>query len=218
MGFFLSATQLNPNDDTTSGLGETITSTRFSAAEKCWIGIKTNNYLLPTNAGTGFIGYTNADLRPGARGDSGLVASDTGTGTTPPLYFWRPKDSLSFVSGAIVDGTTSAGTFNDCYLHLPEDPANAGGYATLVMLRITRPNENSHALTVSIKQGTHSSDVLFTSDPSAGTLEVNLANYPPVVQTKIVNNMVNIPDALYLYWPFLNSRLRCHALGFSKAG
>jgi hypothetical protein len=122
------------------------------------------------------------------------------------------------VSAVIQDGTTGVANFNDCFIHLPEDPANAGGYATLVMLRITRPNGTSHALTVRIKQGTHSSDILFTSDPSADRLEVNLYNYPSVVQTKTINNMANIPDALYLYWPFLNSRLRCHALGFAKAG
>jgi hypothetical protein len=116
-------------------------------------------------------------------------------------------------SGDVMGG----GTFSGVNPHFVQDVTGAGGYATLLMLRIQRTNSlHGPSLTVSIKQGTHSSDVLFTSTPTLDLLETNMANYPTTVQSHQVNRVVHVPDALYCYWPFHNSRLRVHALGFMK--
>jgi hypothetical protein len=225
VGFLLSLCgDANPteDDDPVTGIGpETVTGGNDPGPAFSWIGIKTNNDSLPTAPTVGFIGYSAYSEI--SQFDSELVSSDSGIGTIT-TNFWRPRS----VRLGIPDNSTSAvimdtgdlmggGVFTNVNPHFVQNVAGAGGYATLLMLRIQRTNSlHGPSLTVSIKQGTHSSDVLFTSTPTLDLLESNMANYPTTVQSHQVNRVVHVPDALYCYWPFHNSRLRVHALGFMK--
>jgi hypothetical protein len=216
VAFLLSLTQTTA-DDTITGLAETITAGTDPGPDFSWIGIKTNNDSLPTAGNVGFIGYS---AYPGIfHFDSELVSSDSGIGTVT-ANFWRPRGlqfggADNFTSAVIMDSgdLMGGGRFSGVNPHFVQDVTGAGGYATLLMLRILR---SGSSLTVSIKQGTNSSDVLFTSAPTLDVLETNMANYPTTVQTHTATRMVHIPDSLYLYWPFHQSRLRVHALGFMK--
>jgi hypothetical protein len=211
--FLLSLTKTDDDDDTTD-LGETIDLGANPNTEFVWIGLKTNNDLLPIGgANVGFIGYTNW-VNP--QFTSNLVTSDEGIGTDNAFY-WRPRPSSNnSAAAAVTDGLGTRANFTNVNPHFVQDPDNTAGYATLLMLRVTRPNASSRNLTVSIKQGTHSGDVLFTSTPSNDVMEANMADYPSTVQTHTIPNMQNIPDSLYAYWPFHESRLRIHATGFLK--
>lgn len=218
VGFFLSATD-DTADDTTTGLAETIVVPTLPVPPPenyWWCGIKTNNDLQPTANDTGFIGFSNWQGDNRGTNDSILVSSDAGiaAGTA----FWRPKNEFRDSYSALIYDSARAIFFSNVQPHFPQDPATvAAGYATLLMLRVQRASSGSRQLTVTIKQGTNSGDVLFSNDPSLDRLETNMANYPSVVQSRAtLGDMANIPNALYLYWPFANSRLRCHALGFMK--
>jgi hypothetical protein len=219
VGFFLSVTD-DTADDTTTGLAETIDVPQLvipPPENYWWCGIKTNNDLQPTTGNnTGFIGFSNWQNANRALPDSILVSSDAGIGAGPA--FWRPKNEFRDSYSALIHDTGRAIFFSNVQPHFPQDTATvAAGYATLLMLRIQRPTPASRALTVTIKQGTTSGDVLFSNDPSLDRLETNMASYPSVVQShSTLGDMINIPNALYLYWPFSNSRIRCHALGFMK--
>lgn len=227
VGFLLSLTQTTLDDDTTT-LAENIplVGDEVPPEDRYWIGLKTNNDLLPLNNGVNFIGFTNFSTGNHNQGTSSVVSSDAGIGTTN-AYFWRPKNDFDNPACAyILEGVFDWPRFTDIQQHFAQVPASAGGYATLLMMRITRasgeggngngkgPGGSPTPLTVSIKTGGFSADVLFTNTPTLDLLETNLAAYPAVVQT--VTAALPAPDALYLYWPFHSSRLRCHALGFMK--
>lgn len=223
VGFFLSVCKPDPDDNVITALDETL-AVQSGAEDRFWIGLKTNNDLLPLAPNTGFIGFTNALIPPSfALWVSDLVSSDEGIGTTN-TNCWRPRVRVAggavddAVSARIADSGANLPTlvFNNVNSHFPQFTDPTHGYATLLMLRLQRPTPTSGVIDVSIKQGTHSGDVLFSNTPTLDILEQNLANYPTVVQTKRANGMVHIPDALYLYWPFHNSRLRVHCLGFMK--
>jgi hypothetical protein len=219
VGFFLSVTD-DTADDTITGLAEIYPYAAGNGSDKYpWIGVKSNTDSLPGQGQfDAFVGYSNSLV--GDVEGSELVTSDEAIGVTN-ANFWRPRTLIvggvpnDQFSAVIVDqGGLRAPPFSGVQPHFPQNTTGAGGYATLLMLRLTRPNPTSPSLTVSIKQGTNSSDVLHTNAPTLDLLATNLANYPGTVQTKTVNTMADPLEALYVYWPFMNSRIRIHCLGF----
>lgn len=222
MGMFLSLTKA-ANDDDPSALGETIAqpSSMVSPPEdRVWIGFKDSGADLPTaRTGVVFIGFGNAfPAPPPTRGESILSSSDIAVGTTN-AYYWRPRNSLSNQFAALVTdgGISRAHSQNGIQQHFPQDVANAGGYCVLLGLRLTRPNPASHIITTLIKtNGVWSADMLYTSTPTKELLESNLDPWPTQVQQLGPATLSSVPDSLFAYWPFHNSRLRIHAWGIMK--
>jgi hypothetical protein len=214
---FLSSVTDDVADDTITGLAETIAQPGLTTSDRLWIGLKTNDDLFPKNAGVTFIGFTNCTVFLNETGgDSFLTSSDSGIGTTNS-NFWRPGNSLYPVTGAIWDGGTPKPATILKPMHFAQDTTGAGGYAALHMLRLTRPSSGSSSpITVTTKTGTNT-DVLFTSTPTLDLLQTNLQNFPTTVSQMGPVTLSKVPDALFCYWPFFNSRLRLHAVGFLSA-
>jgi hypothetical protein len=218
VGFLLSLTKAAADDDPT-GLAEEITG-NLGASDRFQVG------LTDRQTGTIFIGYTNRGQgsRPITTGTSKLVSSDIGIGTTN-AWFWRPKNSISdhwSFQMVDADGVQRAISTDGSQIHFPQDVANAGGYAVLLSMRLTRDNTTTRAkiITVTIKKATaggHSGDVLFTNLPTAALLQTNLQSFPATVQQFGPVEMSQVPDVMFVYWPFRNSRIRIHAMGVVKA-
>lgn len=220
IGLLLSLTKAAADDDPT-GLAEEFAG-GTDVADRSWIGIKTRDSSFPRTPGTVFIGYSTADrgVHDGL-GHSKLVSSDSGIGTTN-AYFWRPKNTSEDLYGLFMtlDGAgapimTTDGTQH----HFAQDPSNSGGYATLLMIRLQRPDTgpNAKRLTVSVKTSTgHSGDVLFTDTPTKDLLQNNMEAFPGTVQQIGPVVLSSVPDAFFLYWPFHDSRLRIHCMGIEK--
>jgi hypothetical protein len=223
VGFFLSVASATVDDATTyPGLAETIPlpgSGQMLPQDRYWIGLKDRSSALPKSGGTQFIGFTNAlSALQESQGTTVLSSSDLGVGTTN-AFFWRPNNSFSnTLTAGIFEGVQSRGTFghDGVQQHFAQVPASAGGYATLLLIRVTRPGGGSNQYTVQMKKsaaGQHSGDVLFTNTPDQATLLTNLDGFPATVEQIGPVTLANFPDALYFYWPFHNSRLRIHAIG-----
>jgi len=87
------------------------------------------------------------------------------------------------------------------------------------MLRLTRPNTDVSApITMTYFHGTNTNDVLFTSTPTKDLLQSNMESYPGTVTTLGPVTISAVPDSLFLYWPFHDSRLRIHCMGILKVG
>jgi hypothetical protein len=219
VGFFSSVTDDTVDDPASpiTGLAETIAQPGLTVSDRLWIGLKTNDDLFPKNAGVTFIGFTNCTMLPGGEinGDSFLASSDAGTGTSN-TNFWRPGNSTLPVTEGIWDGGTPKAGIG-IPMHFAQDTTGAGGYAVLHMLRLQRPGSGaSSPITVTIKTGTNM-DVLFTNTPTLNLLQTNLQNFPTTVSQMGPAVLSKVPDALFCYWPFFNSRLRLHAVGFLSA-
>jgi hypothetical protein len=167
-----------------------------------------------------FIGYTNANTpRPfSSMGTSQLVSSDSGIGTTNS-NFWRPKNNQSDIRAMFqtIDNDLTLGqAHNGAQIHFAQNTGGAGGYATLLMMRLRRPNHDSKTITVTIKSDpvAHNGDVLYTNTPNDALLRSNLEAFPTNVETIGPDTLSVVPDAFYLYWPFDHSRLRIHEMGF----
>lgn len=224
IGFCLSLTSSGADDagNPTTNLAETISAggTLLSINDRVRIGV------VSSVTSKLFLGYTNAgNLRRNySLGDSGLVSSDIGIGTSNSDY-WRPKNSVNDAYAlSIIDGDNEIRNAADgSQLHLVQNytGGHAAGYSTVVALRLTRDNPDGRAkiITMSVKKATaggHSSDILFTSTPDLATLQANLESFPTNVQTLGPVELSEVPDTLYMYWPFHNSRLRVHAHGIVK--
>jgi hypothetical protein len=177
--------------------------------------------------GTVFCGYSNlpANGRLISLGQSKLVSSDIGVGTTNARY-WRPSHGSPPPHGDIdavhiIDGGISRSTAPDgSQPHFVQDPATAGGYCTLFALRFTRSDAHgrSRIITMQVKKTAsgHSSDILFNTDPSVTILESQLESFPTTVNTLGPIELSHVPDTMWFYWPFLQSRLRIHCCGILK--
>jgi hypothetical protein len=178
-----------------------------------------------TDRATGqtFMGYSNCDpsSRPfgTSNGDSMLVSSDGGIGTTN-AFFWRPKNSRSDSDSAlIIDGQQLRRRGGDgTQIHFAQVPASAGGYATLLALRLQRDSGTSRTISMTVKRDTvnHKGDVAFSNDPSSVILKSYLDDFPATVQQLGPVPVGHVPDTLFLYWPFPKTRLRCHSCGLVK--
>jgi hypothetical protein len=220
VGFFLSVCSL-AGDDTITTLGEIITNPGspdgLGPQDRYWIGLKDRGAALPKNPESVFVGFSNAspaDHTIEPSGNSRLTSSDLGI-TATNVNFWRPNNSENQSrSGGIWQGFHNRFISGDgVQQHFVQTTAGAGGYATLLALRITRPDKDSKRLTARVPHiAQHSADVLFTDTPTLALLKATLQAFPATVQ-QWNGTLLSVPDALYLYWPFNNSRLRCHALG-----
>ncbi len=184
-----------------------------------WIGVKARRdaQLFP---GT-FIGFTNH--LGTAQGDSLLVSSDIGIGTSDANY-WRPKNGndpdpagsggFAFFDGGAWRRNGTAGIEQ----HFVQDATGAGGYAGMLGIRLTRPNISSQLITATVKtDGAHSGDMGYSNTPTADALRTAMESWPAMVQTIGPVELSAVPEALYFYWPFRNSRLRIHSCAVLKA-
>jgi hypothetical protein len=175
-----------------------------------------------------FCGYSNlpARARTISQGSSDLVSSDIGIGTTNTRYY-RPRHGTPPPNGDndiahIIDGGRALSSAPDgSQMHFVRDPATAGGYCTLFALRFTRadPHGRARVITMQVKKTAsgHSSDFLFSTDPSATVMQSQLEAFPTTVNTLGPVELSQVPDYMKLYWPFSQSRLRIHAVGVLKA-
>jgi hypothetical protein len=224
-GFFLSITD-KTNDDLITGLAETINlGVRLFPADRYWIGFKTNEIAWPRTENVVFIGYSNTMVGPvGVQsgetlGNSVLASSDAGIGAGSN-YYWPNNSHNPSWSVIITDGQPiRRQSLTGAQQHFAQVVGGAGaaGYATLLALRLTRPNVQSKLVTISFKSvPAFSSDILFSSTPTKEIIETNLLDFPTSVQTRGPTQLRRVPDALYFYWPFRNSRLRIHSIGVLK--
>lgn len=229
VGFFLSLTQAAA-DDTITGLSETLddgsTSGLVPLKSRYWIGVKVRDTFFPGSIGTTFIGFTNTH---GFNNGGGLATEDFGTSVlassdeaigTSNTNFWRPSNGnyADSLGGMFENSFPRIAGSDGIQQHFPQNTAGAGGYAVLHALRLTRPNSSSAIITAQIKSSvTHSGDMLFTNTPTSDLLISTMQAWPTTVQQWGPAQLSRVPDALYLYWPFRNSRLRVHAMGVLKA-
>jgi hypothetical protein len=215
VAFFLSVCSAS-GDDTITTLGETLVHPVGPISDYFFIGLKDNSTLFPVQAGSVFIGYTNMfGNGPTGKGDSDLVTSDLAIGTTNADY-WRPKNSNGDIySAQIYDGIMSRGLGINLNTHFVQNYSggHAAGYATLLMMRITRHSPTSTVVTVSMKTGANSTDVLFSSTPTKTILQSNMESFPGTVYQFPATTLSAVPDSLFCYWPFHLSRLRIHCAG-----
>lgn len=219
VGFFLSICgDADPGeDDTITGLAEDLTSPISPITDQFFIGVRNNGTEFPGTGGVVFIGWTNINVIPLRL--STLVSSDAGTGTTNSNY-WRPAQNADgLIRGAnclIADGAQqrSATTSPIHFAQANIGGAGPAGYATLLMLRLQRPNPDPTApVTVTLKNSSTSGDILFSSTPTKALLQSSLEAFTtPVFQLGPVT-ISAVPDSLFWYWPWHNSRLRVHAAG-----
>jgi hypothetical protein len=216
LGFFLSLTDA-VNDDLPApptGLAETIPNpSLLPFFERYWLGV-----LNPSVPGV-FLGFTNnGQTISDPQGDSTLVSSDAGIGTSN-TNFWRPGNSK--------DNTWSAAIFNahmkrsapvdNLQQHFPQNAATvAAGYAVLLALQLLRNTPTSRNIWMKIKSSTKSADMLYSNTPTKELIQQAMANWPPSVQLGPVT-LSAVPNAFYFYWPFRKSRLRVHSLGLLRA-
>jgi hypothetical protein len=207
VGFFLSLTSAL-SDDTTTGLAETITNPGTDGTQRYALGVL-------RAGGDTFIGFSNNV--PGGGGDSVLVSSDAGIGTTN-ANFWRPANSSNnALSAAIYDsGAFRAYGVDGLQQHFVQDPVGAGGYAVLLGLQLLRDNAQSNTVRVNIKSSGNSADMLYSNTPTLDVLHQALEAWPASKQMGPVT-LSAVPDRFYFYWPFRNSRLRIHSYGVVKA-
>lgn len=209
-------------DDTITGLTETIGSTpseflpwtdRFSLG------------LTDSRSGTVFLGYTNKlSSREPSTGSSKLISSDGAIGTTN-TNFWRVHNGMEVngvASLAIVDtNVIRARSVDGSQIHFIQDTTGAGGYATLVALRFQRDNARGREkiITMTVKKNAagHTGDILYTNTPSETVLEDNMRTFPTTVQQLGPVELSQVPDTIWAYWPFSNSRLRIHCYGILRA-
>lgn len=223
VGFFLSICgNADPGeDDTITGLTETIGSGQYD-----FLPINDRFRLGVTDSHTGqtFLGYTNlhqGHVTGSTVGSSNVVSSDGALGTTN-TNFWRVKNGVTDAATLkIWDGDLiRAHGVDGSQLHLPQDTAGAGGYATLVAMRFTRPDAHNRAklITMTVKStgGSHSGDILYSNTPNQTVLEENLQSFPATVQQLGPIELSQAPDTFFVYWPFHNSRLRIHAYGLLR--
>jgi hypothetical protein len=220
VGWLLSITKAT-NDDDVTGLAEDIGVDDLlhylAFTDRYQIG------LTDRATGTTFCGYTNlGQVRPMtdllSTGRSRLVSSDLGTGTTNS-NFWRPSNGgRPAAAASITDGQVVLASVNSdgSQQHMVQNVAGAGGYATLLMMRLTRTNPTR--ITVQLPMmGPASADVLFTSSPTSTLLINNLQSFPATVRTLGPVTLSHEPSAISLYWPWRNSKLRIHAMGILVA-
>lgn len=219
IGFFVSLTSTGA-DNTITGLAETTIGSNLTSDLGYYIGAYSNVDPLPGELRPStFIGFTNFPGRISV-GTGKLLSSDIGQGTSN-TDFWRPDSTLRVkIYGAIIDQQIPLATFTSAIQpHFVQNYAggHAPGYATLLGIRMTRPTATSNTLTVQIKSGTLTGDILFSSTPTSALLDSNLAAFPTTVQQVGPVTVQGVPTTLFCYWPFLNSRLRIHAVRVFQA-
>jgi len=214
VGWFLSLTTSGA-DDTITGLSETIASIGNvnPADSRYFIGLKTEGDNLPLTGSEVFIGFSNSQAGGPNReqGASKLLSSDIGIGTTNS-NFWRPDNDYGVIpTGVILEGANLRRAMTQNFPHFVQNVGGAGGYATMLAMRLQRDNPSSRTVRVSFPQNVNSADVEFSSTPTKAELLDKLVNFPASVFNMAAVELSRVPTAWFFFWPFQNSRLRFHA-------
>lgn len=220
VGCFLSVTD-DTGDDTITGLAEDIgatDSTPLDLADRVTIGVTAG----PTAHDYVFLGYTNAGVGrvTPSLGKSQLVSSDAAGGTTNTDY-WRVQNSRndSYASQIIQsDITRAAGGLGE-RPHFPQNftGGHAPGYAALHMLRFTRSGGRGREKIITMQVAHDPTVTLYSSTPTKPILDAALEAFPTTsIHTLGPVELSHVPDSMYWYWPFHNSRLRIHCDGVLK--
>jgi hypothetical protein len=213
VGFFVSLTKPTVDDDPLA-LAETMTDASSVRPQgRFWLGLLKGTGW-PGEPANSFIGFTNhaaSDLDTGA---SALVSSDIGLGTSNAFY-WRPNNVAVPSSSAIMidQRLVRARSPDGVQQHFPQDVAGAGGYCVLLGLQLLRDSPASSMVTLKIKSTGNSADMMYSSAPTNDLLVNALASWPANSIQMGPVQMSMMPDSLFAYWPFSNSRLRIHELG-----
>jgi hypothetical protein len=170
---------------------------------------------MPGTQGVIFAGFTN--VPSGALGDSVLSASNNGIAAGTD-FWWPHNGNDATASALILDGAIGK-AFSPPGLqqHFPNTGALAAGYAVLLGLRFLRPSAQSRYWTMEIKADGTNADMLYSNTPTKETIISNLQAWPAAIQMGPAELSVNVPDALYFYWPFTGSRLRIHSVAVYRA-
>jgi hypothetical protein len=208
-GAFVSVTQAVADDDPTA-LAETVTSAG-TESDRLWLGAKISDNLMPHE--TNFFGVSNT---PATETPQNTILESIDTNTR-----WRAKYAAATNGAAFSDGTTIAVESTLHPFRTIQDPATIGGYATLVLLRMVR---SVVGLTVDhfYVAKTNSGGVDYADagvETTTPTIALIRANFNSAVWTEVLSGPKTFtaePNAFYAYWPFVNSRLRVHALAIEK--
>jgi hypothetical protein len=208
-GAFVSVTQAVADDDPTA-LAETVTSAG-TESDRLWLGAKTSNNDMPHE--TNFFGVSNSPATEGAQ-NTILESIDTNTR-------WRAKHQTATNGVVFSNGTTMAVESTLHPFRTVQDPVTIGGYATLVLLRMVR---SVVGLTVDhfYVAKTNDAGVDYADagvETTTPTIDLIRANFNSATWTEVLSGpktFAAAPDAFYAYWPFVNSRLRIHALAIEK--
>jgi len=208
IGFYLSLTKKN-NDNDPTGLAEDVTY--VSRADRVWIGMKDAGADVPTLSTTNFAGFTCVpDGTP-------KVSLATSTGNRYKLLsnankVWSVINGSVESQNAILasDGSTPAFMFFRS--------AVVTGYASMFLFRVTRPDPDNTILSTFI--GVSSSpfeelDIQWSDTPSIAEIRAKLRTLP-FMRSVAGFDIGFVPNALYFYWPFFNSRLRLHCYVVEK--
>ena len=224
IGFYLSLTKPDPDDDVITGLTETmdgLPGPQLPPQDRYFIGVKDRSKILPGAPGTRFIGYSNLFIDPSipgkSKGGSILVSSDHGIGAGTD--YWRPGNTENtLINFAVTEAAHGFGFWRDgLQQHFPQNVASAGGYALLLAIRLRRNASNDQRVTIEVPTtAIHSGDIAYTSDPSKANLETALETWTVPVVTFGPVQLAAMPDSLFCYWGFHLSRLRVHNWGLVR--
>jgi hypothetical protein len=220
VGFMLSLTSSSANDSISNLAANIVSPVQgLPPTDLYWIGLKDSSDVFPSSVGTQFIGFTNsAGLTGRDNGDSLLVSSDGGIGTTNANYYRPSRNGFgSHFTFQVYDGPRSRGHGEtQSQAHFIQN--NTSAYTTCMAFRLTRPDTRSNARQITtqiakLRGGLSSGDLEYTNNPSAIELQNQLSNFPTLVQQIGPSSMSEVPDTLFCYTPWSTSRLRIHAAG-----
>jgi hypothetical protein len=215
IGFFISACS-SSNDQTITGLTETLTTTGLPA-DRFWMGIKNNsNDALPTTAGTVFAGYGTQVSAP----DNSASSSLTTINSNKEWYIYAVSGILYM---QVWDGTTRKAFGDTLHLTVPQDASGSGtsGHGGLVLMTLTRPNGTSTTVTVTgynlVRLSITSATLIFSDTPSIAAIRNEFRNLSAYNAVALSSQTISaVPDAVYAYWPFNNSKIRIHSVCVEK--
>jgi hypothetical protein len=165
-----------------------------TARDAFWFGFKTNNSTFPLTTGVVFQGATFTVLS----GTQSLRRQTNVLITTP-------------TTGAFAyDGPTARQQTNFVLGNFPSE--SSSGYAVAMIVRMSRPTTSS--LAVQCNWATFPTGG-FTSTPDIASLRsFTVTNSGGPGNAAPASS--STPDAVFIYWPFNNSRLRIHAMMVEK--
>jgi hypothetical protein len=212
LSFWWSLTKAAVDDDTTS-LSESLTYSTMR--DRIWWGFKTNNSNFPTSSGVVFAGSSTV---------SGASEAIVANGN-----YWETSGVNQGLLANSFDGVSSSGTASGG--QRPDAPAVAASfpspytnnYAVAWVIALTRPNSSSNVVTAKQYKPSVQQTYNGIPNPSALPTVANLraltigvrASVTPVSETSPLT-LSALPNAVFIYWPYSNSRLRIHAMVLEK--
>jgi hypothetical protein len=203
VGMWLSVTKSTADDDAT-GLAEILSTT--TAADRLWIGLKNNgDDNKPTAGGTSFQGLSSVASTVAYLSASPITVRSNGVSQTIDVYRYNGATATNFLGGIPSASLFASG------LYFPPFPG-WDGYAVFLGIRYFGTGQISVTGSGLMNSAAHT-----TSTPTVSSLRGLLRNLTGW-QPSNTNSTAISPDtdAIYFYWPFLNSRLRIHALVIEK--